>query len=241
MKRTLLLATILFAGFFTTMAQTTTAPPRTISANGTAWKEVTPDEIYVQITLREYNKKNNDKVDIETIKNQFLQKAKDLGLTDKDMTVQSYNGWNGNIVIYKKNKKNNPDLKASITYQVKLHSTQQMDNLVSILDDDATQNFSVNKYDYSKMEELKKELQIEAVKNAKEKALYTANAIGENVGKAMTIDGAVEMNENGPRFYTFARAAKLEASADAGAPAPMDVDFKKIKVQYNIQVTFLLQ
>ncbi|PZP42868.1 MAG: hypothetical protein DI598_16440 [Pseudopedobacter saltans] len=239
MKRTFLLAVILVSGIFSTMAQTNTTPQRTINANGTAWKEVTPDEIYVQVALREYNKKNNDKVDIETIKNQFLQKAKEIGLTDKEITVQSYNGWNGNIIIYKKNKKNNPDLKAGITYLVKLKSTQQMDQLVGILDDEATQNFSVSKYDYSKMEDLKKELQIEAVKNAKEKAVYTAGAIGETVGKAVTIDGAVEVSENAPRLY-MAMARNATADNVESTP-PMDVDFKKIKVQYNIQVTFSLQ
>lgn len=240
MKRTFLLAVILVSGIFSTMAQTNTTPQRTINANGTAWKEVTPDEIYVQVSLREYNKKNNDKVDIETIKNQFLQKAKEVGLTEKEITVQSYNGWNGNIVIYKKNKKNNPDLKAGITYQVKLSSTQQMDQLVGILDDDATQNFSVSKYDYSKMEDLKKELQIAAVKNAKEKAVYTAGAIGETVGKAVTIDGAIEVSENAPRVYATLMRAKT-TNMEADQASPMDVDFKKIKVQYNIQVTFNLQ
>ncbi len=240
MKRTFLLAAILISGIMNAMSQTNTTPQRTINANGTAWKEVTPDEIYVQVSLREYNKKNNDKVDIETIKNQFLQNAKQIGLSEKEVTVQSYTGWNGNVIIYKKNKKNNPDLKAGITYSVKLSSAQQMDQLVGILDDEATQNFSVSKYDYSKMEELKKELQIEAVKNAKEKATYTAGAIGETVGKAMTIDGAVEVGENSPRMYTMAMAKSSVAGADSNS-SPMDVDFKKIKVQYNIQVTFALQ
>ncbi|MFT4202749.1 MAG: SIMPL domain-containing protein [Chitinophagaceae bacterium] len=237
MKRTFLLVAVLLLGIFGAMAQNNNASvQRTISANGTAWKEVTPDEIYVQVSLREYNKKNNDKVDIETIRNQFLQNARQIGLTEKEITVQSYTGWNGNIIIYKKNKKNNPDLKAGIVYLVKLNGTQQMDQLVNILDDDATQNFFVSKYDYSKMEELKKELQIEAAKDAKEKAAYTAAAIGEAVGKAITIDSAVEVGQNAPRLYaTYAKAAVAD---NATASAPMDVDFKKIKVQYNIQVTF---
>ena len=240
MKKTSLLAIIFVSAIISAMAQNSTPVQRTINANGTAWKEVTPDEVYVQVSLREYNRKNNDKVDIETIKNQFLQNAKQIGLTEKDITVQSYSGWNGNIVIYKKNKKNNPDLKAGVTYLVKLGGVEQMDRLVGILDDDATQNFSVSKYDYSKMEDLKKELQIQAVKNAREKAVYTAGAIGETVGKAITIDGAMEVGENMPRMYTMS-LARSSAAGEASDSSPMDVDFKKIKVQYNIQVTFSLQ
>jgi len=242
MKKTFLLALIFATGILNAMAQQNNTPtPRTINTTGTAWKEVTPDEIYVQISLQEYNKKNNDKVDIETIRNQFLQNAKKIGLTDKDITVQGYSGWNGNIVIYKKNKKNNPDLKAGITYQVKLNNTQQMDQLVGILDDNATQNFSVSKYDYSNMQELKKELQIAAIKDAKSKAIYTADAIGEKVGNAITINNAIEIGNSMPRIYATAMYKSNAGVADEAEPAPMDIDFKKIKVQYNIDVTFSLQ
>lgn len=49
---------------------------RTISVSGSAETEVIPDEIYVQVELREYNKKNGDKIDINTIKNNFLAACK---------------------------------------------------------------------------------------------------------------------------------------------------------------------
>ena len=38
-----------------------TIKQRTINVNGSAELEITPDEIYVQVELREYNKKNGDK------------------------------------------------------------------------------------------------------------------------------------------------------------------------------------
>src|SRR5689334_25143749 len=45
------------------MAQETKPVQKTISVNGSSEIEVVPDEIYVQVDLREYNKKNGDKVD----------------------------------------------------------------------------------------------------------------------------------------------------------------------------------
>ena len=56
------------------------------------------------------------------------------------------------------------------------------------MDDEATQNFVIAKTGYSKMEELKKELKIAAIKAAKEKANYLSGAIGEHVGEAVTIN-----------------------------------------------------
>src|SRR5215831_18678842 len=65
-----------------------TIKQRTINVNGSADLEITPDEIYVQVELREYNKKNGDKVDIETIRNQFLAAAKSMNIADTDVVVQ---------------------------------------------------------------------------------------------------------------------------------------------------------
>jgi uncharacterized protein YggE len=145
---------------------------KTVSVSGSAETEVAPDEIYVQVDLREYNKKNGDKIDINSIKNNFLAACKSMGLTDKDVTVQSYQGYDQNYWYLRKNKKQNPDMKASISYWVKVDNVSKLDALVDKMDDEATQNFFIAKAEYSKMDELKKDMKIAAVKAAKEKATY---------------------------------------------------------------------
>ena len=45
---------------------------RTITVTGISEMEIVPDEIYVQVELKEYTKKNGDKIDITFIKNNFL-------------------------------------------------------------------------------------------------------------------------------------------------------------------------
>ncbi|MGI8950685.1 MAG: SIMPL domain-containing protein [Chitinophagaceae bacterium] len=233
---------ILASGFIFAKAQqitaTITPPQKTISVNGSAEKEITPDEIYVQIDLREYDKKG---ADIQTIKNDFLQVCKNMGLADSDVVVQGYSGWDGNYWWYEKKKKQNPDLKASISYWVKVKTTDEMDQLVNKLDDQATQNFFIAKTDYSKMDELKKQLKIEAIKSAKNKAIYLAESIGENVGEAITINDPSETN-NYPRplMYSNAMAKTAEADQQENA-APMNVDFQKIKIQFEVNVVFALK
>src|SRR6059058_4158196 len=93
--KTFKVLTLIFLAAFislkTTAQQIAIIPPqKTISVNGSAQKEVTPDEIYVQVSLREYDKKGDGKVDIETIKNNFLAACKSIGLNDSDVVVQSY-------------------------------------------------------------------------------------------------------------------------------------------------------
>jgi len=211
---------------------------KTVSVSGSAETEVAPDEIYVQVDLREYNKKNGDKIDINNIKNNFLAACKSMGLTDKDVTVQSYQGYDQNYWYLRKNKKQNPDMKASISYWVKVDNVSKLDALVDKMDDEATQNFFIAKAEYSKMDELKKDMKIAAVKAAKEKATYLSEAIGEHIGDAITINDPTEI-DNTPRPY-YANTLMKVAEDNASTPA-LDVDFKKIKVRYEVNVVFSLK
>jgi uncharacterized protein len=217
--------------------------PRTINVNGSAEMEVVPDEIYVQVELREYDKKGTGKVDIETIKRNFLNAAKSIGLAETDLSVQGYSGWDGNYWWYKKNKKQNPDMKAGITYWVKVSSTSKMDELVNKLDDEATQNFFIAKVSHSKLQEFKRQLKVQAVRAAKDKAIYLAEAINEKVGEAITINEPNEVGYYPPAYGRVANQSmmvKAEA-ADMGGGAAMNVDFKKIKLQFDVNVVFALK
>jgi uncharacterized protein YggE len=220
------------------IAQETKPIQKSISVSGSSEIEVVPDEIYVQVDLREYNKKNGDKVDINTIKNNFLAACKNIGLTEKDVTVQSYQGYDNNYWWIKK-KKENPDLKAGISYSIKVSKVDMLDALVDKMDDEATQNFFIAKASYSKIDELKKDLKIAALKAAREKAIYLSEAIGEHIGEAITINDPTEVNPP-PRPYYANEMMKAARTEDSTAPA-MDVDFKKIKLQYEVNVVFALK
>src|SRR3954470_11781857 len=204
-----------------TIAQETKPIQRTISVNGSSEIEVVPDEIYVQVDLREYNKKNGDKVDINSIKNNFLEACKSIGLTDKDVTVQSYQGYDNNYWWLKKNKKQNADMKASISYWIKVSKVDMLDALVDKMDDEATQNFFIAKASYSKMDDVKKDLKIAAVKAARDKALYLSEAIDEHVGEAITINEPTEINNQLQPMY--ANSMLKTANAEDNTALPMDV------------------
>lgn len=234
----LLMATLLFVSMQVVGQET--IKQKTINVNGSAEMEVVPDEIFVHVQLREYEKKNGNKVDIEQIRNEFLKDALAVGIPETDISVQGYSGWDGNYWWYKKNKKKNPDMKASITYQVKVASTKKMDELVQKMDDEATQSFSIARVSHSKIKEYKKQLKIEAVKAAKEKAIYLAEAIGETAGEALTINEPNEVHPYQPVYANRMMAQSMEMDAAAGAETP-NIDFKKIKLEFNVNVIFALK
>lgn len=241
MKKIILVLSASFC-FFISHAQTVdnTIKQRTINVNGHSELEITPDEIYVDIDLREYNKKNGDKVDIETIRNQFLSAAKSMNIADTNIVIQGYSGWDGNYWWYQKNKKKNPDLKAGITYEVKVKTVDDMDKLVDKLDDEATQNFSIARTSHSNIDSIKKELKTKAIKNAKEEAVYLASALNDNVGNALTINDPNE-SSNYQQPVTFALRSKIAGVMADQEAAPMNVDFKKMKIEMNVNVIFELK
>ena len=120
-------------------------------------------------------------------------------------------------------------------------TTKKMDELVDRLDDEATQNFFIAKVSHSKVQEFKKQLKMEAVKAAKEKATYLAAAIGESVGHAININEPQEIGFYAPMMRQSANMAmknvENEQAGDASAP---NIDFKKIKYKFEVNVTFAL-
>ena len=210
--------------------------PKTITVNGSAELEVVPDEIYVMVDLKEYEKKGSGKVSIDRIRQDFLVAVRSLGLPDSAVSVAAYDGYN-NPWLRKKNKKT--ELYASITYQVKLRNTAQIDQLVDKLDDNATNNFYIARTSHSKLAEIRKNLKIQAVKAAKEKAGYLAESINEQIGVAVTINEPNEYFQ--PYYNTMAnvRMQKMEAM-DQAAVEPQ-ADFIKMKLKYDVTVVFALK
>jgi uncharacterized protein YggE len=231
--------TIVVLCFLTTgvFAQAPNPFPKTINVTGSAELEIIPDEIYVVVTLKEYEKKGSGKIDLERIKTDFLNSCKSIGLPDSNITIAAYEGYNPKNWW---NKKAKDELFATIAYQVKFNSSKKMDELVSKLDDNATQNFDVSLVSHSKIQEYRKQVKIQAIKAAKAKAEYLTEAVGEKLGVAVTITE----NQNDAPVTPFYSRNQLAWSNNISSALQVDgnegggVDFKKIKLRMEMNVVF---
>jgi len=220
--------------------------PKTIKVNGSAEMEIVPDEIYVNITLREYQKRGETKKDIETIKTTFLENCKAIGMPDSVISIFSFTGYN-NYYSFKKRKKD-PDMQSSITYQLKFKSSELMDKLVEKLDDEATQNFIIANTSHSKMTEFRRQLKIKAMQAAKDKGIYLTEAVGEKLGEAITVIEPDESTNNltfanGLVYYnSFSQANQsFRDKNNKEGETEQEIDFKKIKLRYEVSVVFALK
>lgn len=250
-KTTLLLATAII--IFSVHAQTSTQPgcypfPKTISVTGSASMEIIPDEIYVQVDLREYKKKGEDKTELEKIKAEFLTNCRAVGIADNDISVASYDGYN--LANIWQRRKKDPELLASISYQIKFNNTKLIDDLVNKLDDQATNNFRITRTSHSKIVDYRKQLKVQAVKAAREKAVYLTEAVNEQLGQAIEINEPEEsvssdvvsgvyrdrykaVNEN---------VVRLDQGKNAYYGVTDDgVDYRKLKLRFEVKVLYALK
>jgi len=221
--------------------------PKTISVTGSAEMDIIPDEIYVQVNLREYKKKGENKTELDKIKTDFLTNCRAIGIADSNISVASYDGYN--LAAIWRRRKKDPDLMASIVYQVKFNNTKKIDELVDRLDDEATSNFLIARTSHSKIMEYRRQLKIMAVKAAKEKALYLTEATNEQLGQAITIvepkesvssdviqSSNIAMREEKPGFM-FGKVAGVDSFNNYNEA----VDYRKIKLRFEVNVLYALK
>ncbi len=130
---------------------------RRIEVSGTAEKEVTPDIINVSISLQEYLN-GKTKVTIDQLENQLENAVKEAGIAKEDFTISNLSAWNNSY-----NKKKTPDFLASKQYNIKFHDLDKYNQILNKIDPKGIQSTNIDSYDYSKIEEAKRDLKIKAL------------------------------------------------------------------------------
>lgn len=202
-----------------------------IEVTGAAEQEITPDEIYVGISLQEYLTTNKKKISIHDLEKQLQTAVIKASIANADFMIN-------NISAYQNywQKKRNPMFLASKQYTLKLKDLNKLNDIISAVDAKGVAFTNVESYSHSKLETYKKDLKLKALQNAKEKASFLLIGIGEKMGGAMDIQEIY--NEYTPQSMYRTMAIKSEmAQQDAPATMP-EIDFKKIKLSYQIRAVF---
>jgi uncharacterized protein YggE len=235
MKRILLAGLLLFSVAMTTKAQSgekNFIDRPYIEVTGRADMEITPDRIYMGIVLNEKDSKG--KTVLAQSEKDMLAKLKELGIdTKKDLSIMDMSS------NFKKYWVKGSDIITSKEYQLMVGSAQMAGNVLTALEKIGISNVSIERVDHSQMEQYRRDVKVQAIKAAKEKAIDMASAIGQTAGKAIYIQ-EVDYGMNN-RF--MGRIAGLQSNVTFKAPesdsAP-DVEFEKIKLEYQVNAKFEL-
>ena len=199
---------------------------RRIEVTGIAEKEVTPDIINVSISLQEYMD-GRKKVTIDQLENQLEKAVADAGVPKDEFTINNVSAWNNTW-----QKKKNPDFLAGKQYNIRFHDLNKYNQILSAVDPKGIQNTYVASYDYSKITDLKRELKIQALLAAKDKATYLLKSIDEKLGRPISISES-DNSTYAPQPMYANRAMIAEKNT-----GDSDIDVKKIKLSFQVQAVF---
>jgi uncharacterized protein YggE len=208
-------------------------PPSTsyIEVTGTAEEEVIPDEIFITITLKE-RYVNKDKITIETQEAQMKSALKSIGVDLKNLYLTDVNS------DYVKIRRQKNDMLTQKVYVLKVATATAVGQVFQEMDKmDITDGY-ISKVNHSKIDSLRKEIRIKAIKSAKDKAVYMLAALGEQVGKVLVVTDSAD-----PDMYAYYATPKMMtmAAADRMPELYEEIEFKKIKLSSSIFVKFAVK
>jgi uncharacterized protein len=206
---------------------------RKIDVTGSAEQEVLPDKIFVSITLQEYMKDNKTRVDMLVLEAQLQKAVAEAGLSKESLTV-------GNISGYRNwwGKKKPTTFLENKTYILTVANLAKIDGILNRIDEKGIASTNIDRYEYSKITELRKEIKIKALQAAKEKASYLLAGIGETLGEALEIHEVEEGYQTQP---VYSNMMMRSATMDVAPMQESTVDVQKIKVRYEMKASFRIK
>lgn len=190
---------------------------------------VSPDKIYLSITIKEKDSKGRKSV--EEQENKMAKSLKDLGIDiEKQLTIKNL------ASNYKKYFLRSKDVLKSKQYSLLVYDGLTAGKVMAALENIDIANTYLEKTEYSKMDELELTLKSRAVKKAKLKADALTKPLGQKVGMA------IHIVDNSQPYYPRYNQPRMQMKAmsmeDAGAPEPLDIGFEQIKVESTVNVKF---
>jgi uncharacterized protein YggE len=202
-----------------------------VEVMGTAEKEIDPDIFYLSVTLSENSTAKSQTISV--LEQKFLTALKSLNIdTQKDLTVTSLSGdnyswWRKSRAVYQ-NK----------SYQLKLNDLTLVSKVCDKLDSIGCNNFYLNRVDYSKMEDLKKEAQQDAVKQARTKAENILSGEGQHVDELVYVQEQGIGNVSVSRIYDSYNKLVYDAEYESTAE---NLNFQKIKIEFSVIARFSIK
>lgn len=211
-----------------------------IEVTGIAEKEVIPDEIYLKIILVE-KYSGREKITLEMQEEKLRNSLIEISINLNNLSLQDADADYIKVSWTKK------DVIAKKEYSLKVTDANTVSRVLQQLDNLDITGATISKVSYSKVDSLKREVRILAIKAAKEKADYLLMTIGAKTGKPLVIQekdyNTVFQSEvsnmrgsrsNGTVYY-------IDGIRMSGQEEDQVLQFQKIKIQSAIFAKFEIQ
>lgn len=207
-----------------------------IEVTGEIETEIIPNEIYLNITLNENDKKG--KISIEEQENQMISVLKSLSIDlNKNFSILDFNGY------YKRKLFAENEVTKIKNYELIINDGETLSKVYEALDRIDISNISITKVSHSEIENYKREAKLNALKIAKEKATQYANAIDQSIGKALFINeiqNSLNGNLYGNSLGVLNEVVVIGYGTESKKEKIHDLNFKPIIVKATVLAKFIL-
>ncbi len=200
-----------------------------IEVVGNAKKEIDPNQIFVSITLSEKSI-DNKKYSIEAQEEKLQQLLKKCNIDWSNLTLSDFNS---KII---RDKKNEIGFKQSKEFILLLKSADEVSKIFKELFDANIKEADVVSVQHTNILEYVKEVRIEAIKSAKEKAQYLLEAIGNKIDQPMEV---IEQNRNSDDFNYY--RGNVYSRKEEAEQTISSSEFKKIVINISYKVKYSIK
>lgn len=197
---------------------------RTIEVVGSAFVELEPDQVFVSLTLKDYNA-NGKTVTIDKSELEVKKLLTTLCVDLKNLSVVNVYGY----MTYSDGI-NAGSYQSRKTYRVKFEDISKVSEFISKIDKSFIESINVDESSHSDLTEHYKYVRSQAIKSAKDKACDLLQGFGEKCGKALKVEelqlnGGSDLSQPNVRY-------QQHDGPDTGS------ETQKIKVAYQVKVLF---
>ena len=189
---------------------------------------VTPDKIYLSILISEQDTRG--KISVEELENKMANKLKSLGIDlDKQLTLSDL-GSNFKKYFLKKQ-----DINKNKYYSLLVYKAKTAGMVIQGLEQIGISNVDLSKTEYSAIDELNLILKSKAVEKAKLQAIHLLEPLHQEVGTAIFISDKFRQNYQSNQLDEVVVVGYARKKKEY---QPLDIEFKKIKVESQVNVKF---
>ena len=235
MKKTLILSTLITLSLTSFGQVKNFIDQPFIETTATVDTLVTPDEIYLTISITEKDTKG--KVSVEELESKMVATLKQLGInTEEDLTLNDLSS------NFKKYFLKDQDILKVKVYTLKVFDAINAGKVILELENIEISNVILDRTEYSKIEQLTLELKSKAIAKAKKQAEYLVQPLNQKVGSAIFISddpnnsvaNQLQGRAQGIVIRGYSSFSKKEYK-------PADIEFKKINAETSVTVKFKLE
>jgi len=209
---------------------------RFIEVTGSAEMEVEPDEIRFQIGITEYWKEEFEKgkeykdfvtkIPLEEIEKNLMNELASIGITKEQMILKDAGtSWTREGKDFRKGK----------AVEIIITDFNLINEINRKVKTKGLSFMRISELKNKNITEYRKQVKIEAMKAAKEKATYLLQSVGENIGKVISV---IELDENKNLYWTPQSALSNTIMPGSGSYEVENEAIKQIKLKYEVKVRF---